>query len=35
VNWFGSRKMGFEVGKVFSVLIGLGLLSLLFFAVSA
>jgi uncharacterized membrane protein (DUF4010 family) len=29
VNWFGSKRMGLEVGKVFSVLIGLGLLFLL------
>jgi uncharacterized membrane protein (DUF4010 family) len=30
VNWFGSRKMGLEVGKVFAVFIALGILFLLF-----
>lgn len=30
VNWLGSRKMGLEVGKVFSVIIAIGLLTLLF-----
>jgi uncharacterized membrane protein (DUF4010 family) len=30
-KWFGSRKMGLEIGKVFSVIIGLGLFILLLF----